>query len=554
MEMPSKQSNERFLRADRRNQLEKVKLERKLKIYDKEKWCKALEIDREKKAFAKSLDAVRRTSGFSDQGIPPDGKGDTEYLSAPVYRMGVRLSEQRLMGWRSQEEEERKRSWSSNRLSSHRTSNTIDNRRQENDVLNYDNEVYDDNVFSDDESIKDLAFDPKHMAKHIMDSYKSLFNQDDFKLDKDNVKRIRSAKFCRSVSEIDLGVEKKSKQRPHTAVSSVKRGRGASLPLPQRPSTAAACRTTKDNVVLLKPLRPKFLRHHNSSNDFDSDGTDDVDSLNLSSQSITNAKDSAKENSERSIKEESHFENGSSKQTHRKLHHRVSLSRMNDGTNAEPIPEDGILKTTYENNKIRKSSESLGSDKAQRCKSAKQRKNSSAIPMQSILENGEMKYSNSSDVNTSDSESDLSNSRRARISSSRQRHLSGSTVTSDSRDYFPGSSVYSSMSDLSLDSNGQRRPSKWREFVCADNANIPSSKTLVSVTTVLRAALAFSKTARKRALGQLVQEQSTDANEIIRQERLRRLESKNSILAAISQNFAINVDKMNHGESPDAFH
>ncbi|XP_061193367.1 dentin sialophosphoprotein-like [Saccostrea echinata] len=549
--MPSKQSNERFLKADRRNQLEKVKLERKLKIYDKEKWCKALEIDREKEAFAKSLDAVRRTSGFSDQGIPPAGKGDTEYLSAPVYRMGVRLSEQRLMGWRSQEEEERKRTWSSHRLSSHRTSNS-DNRRQGNDVSDYDTEVYEDNVFSDDESIQDLAFDPKHMAKSIMDSYKSLFSQEDFKLDKDNVKRIRSAKFCRSISEIDLGVQKKSKQRPHTAVSSVKRGRGASLPLPQRPSTATACRTsTKDNVVLLKPLRSKFYRHHHSGSDFDSDGTDDVDSLHLSSQSITNVKNSPQENPE-SIKEESHSENGSSKQTHRKLHHRVSLSRLNDGPNTEPIPEDGILKTTYDKNRI--SSESLGSDKAQRCKSAKQRKNSSTVPMQSIHENGEMKYSNSSDVNTSDSESDLSNSRRARISSSRQRHLSGSTVTSDSRDYFPGSSVYSSMSDLSLDSNGQRRPSKWREFVCADNANIPSSKSLVSVTTVLRAALAFSKTARQRALSQLVQEQSTDANEIIRQERLRRLDSKNSILAAISQNFAINVDNMNHGKSTDAFH
>lgn len=106
--MPSK-SNERFLRADRRNQIEKGRLERVLKLYEKEKLHKALEIDREKKEFVKSLSSVRRTSGVSDQGVAPTGKSDNDYLSAPVYRMGIRLSERRLMGWRAQEKEEIKR-------------------------------------------------------------------------------------------------------------------------------------------------------------------------------------------------------------------------------------------------------------------------------------------------------------------------------------------------------------------------------------------------------------------------------------------------------------
>lgn len=562
--MPSQQSNERFIRADRRNQLEKAKLERTLRIFDKEKCQKALEIDREKKEFAKSLDAVRRTSGFSDQGIPPAGKSDNEHLTAPMYRMGIRLSERRLMGWRTEEQEGKTRTWRSTRKSRNRNLNY--------EYLEPDPEIYsdtsvydvnsnvalDDDVFSDDESIQDLIFDPKHLTKCILDDYKSLFSQEDFKLDKENIKRIRSAKFCRSMSDIEVNIPTKTKQRPHTAVSYVRRTKGNSLPIPPRPSTATtkstkSCSSDK-NVMPLKSSRSRFNNYLYSS-DVDSDGTDDCDSVEFIQSDIdvkhTTGRISDKRTNE--IKKEDPIENGYAKQTQRKTPHRVSLSRLNDRPNAEPIPEDAILTTTFNKDNNRSNSELNGTDKPPRGKSAKQRRHSSTVQMQSIHENGEMKYANTSDMNTSDSESDVSFPHRARTSSSRQRHSSGSTVTSDGRDYFHGGSVYSSMSDLSLDSNGQRRPSKWREFVCADNAHIPPSKALVSVTTVLRAALAFSKNARQRALSQLVQEQNTDANEIIRHERLRRLESKNSILAAISKTFGTGtgVENTNHGSSTD---
>lgn len=558
--MPSK-SNERFLRADRRNQIEKGRLERVLKLYEKEKLHKALEIDREKKEFVKSLSSVRRTSGVSDQGVAPTGKSDNDYLSAPVYRMGIRLSERRLMGWRAQEKEEIKRRLRSARSSSHR-SLSGEYRRQEshhdNEIPDYDENGNIDDVFSENESVQELEFDPKRLTRCITESYKSLFSQKDFKLDKENVKRIRSAKFCRSISDIEIdGQGCPSKQRPQTAVSSARRNRGLSLPLPQRPSTAVTYGSTKNNLdngsTILKSPRSKF-NNYLSSSDIDSEGTDDVDSMDLSSsQSETNMKHSSKQTKDNvmnGMKEEGLSENGSAVQTHRKHQHRVSISRLNDRSNAEPIPEDGILTTTYKD-KTRRASESSITEKPSRCKSAKNRRNSATVSMQSIHENGETTNISNSEINTSDSESDISFPRRPRMSTtSRQRHSSGSTMTSDSRDFLE-SSVFSSMSDLSLDSNGQRKPSKWREFVCAEKAQIPPPKSVVSVTTVLRAALAFSKTARKRALTQLVQEQNTDAGEIIRQERLRRLDSKNTILAAISKNFAISINNMNQGKSTE---
>lgn len=557
--MPSK-SNERFLRADRRNQIEKGRLEKVLKLYEKEKLHKALEIDREKKEFFKSLSTVRRTSGVSDQGVAPTGKSDNDYLSAPVYRMGIRLSERRLMGWRAQEKEEIKRRLRSARSSSHRSSSG-EYRRQEshhdNEIPDYDENGNVDDVFSENESVQELEFDPNRLTRCIMESYKSLFSQKDFKLDKENVKRIRSAKFCRSISDIEIdGQGRPPKQRPQTAVSFARGTRGLSLPLPKRPSTAVTYGSTKNNLdngsTISKSPQSKF-NNYLSSSDIDSEGTDDVDSMDLSSsQSETNMKHSSKQTKDNMLngmKEEGFSESGSAVQTHRKHQHRVSISRLNDRSNAEPIPEDGILTTTYKN-KTRRASESSIVEKPSRCKSAKNRRNSATVSMQSIHENGEQTNISNSDINTSDSESDISFPRRPRISTSRQRHSSGSTMTSDSRDFLE-SSVFSSMSDLSLDSNGQRKPSKWREFVCAEKAQIPPPKNVVSVTTVLRAALAFSKTARKRALTQLVQEQNTDAGEIIRQERLRRLDSKNNILAAISKNFAISINNMNQGKSTE---
>lgn len=557
--MPSK-SNERFLRADRRNQIEKGRLEKVLKLYEKEKLHKALEIDREKKEFFKSLSTVRRTSGVSDQGVAPTGKSDNDYLSAPVYRMGIRLSERRLMGWRAQEKEEIKRRLRSARSSSHRSSSG-EYRRQEshhdNEIPDYDENGNVDDVFSENESVQELEFDPNRLTRCIMESYKSLFSQKDFKLDKENVKRIRSAKFCRSISDIEIdGQGRPPKQRPQTAVSFARGTRGLSLPLPKRPSTAVTYGSTKNNLdngsTISKSPQSKF-NNYLSSSDIDSEGTDDVDSMDLSSsQSETNMKHSSKQtkdNMMNGMKEDGLSESGSAVQTHRKHQHRVSISRLNDRSNAEPIPEDGILTTTYKN-KTRRASESSIVEKPSRCKSAKNRRNSATVSMQSIHENGEQTNISNSDINTSDSESDISFPRRPRISTSRQRHSSGSTMTSDSRDFLE-SSVFSSMSDLSLDSNGQRKPSKWREFVCAEKAQIPPPKNVVSVTTVLRAALAFSKTARKRALTQLVQEQNTDAGEIIRQERLRRLDSKNNILAAISKNFAISINNMNQGKSTE---
>jgi 5-keto 4-deoxyuronate isomerase len=109
------------------------------------------------------------------------------------------------------------------------------------------------------------------------------------------------------------------------------------------------------------------------------------------------------------------------------------------------------------------------------------------------------------------------------------------------------SNMWGSIGDISLDSNGQRKPSNWRKYVAADSAPIPETKRLVTLTNVVKAALAFSKTARKRALNKLIEEQSIDTRQVIQQERLRRLQSRSNILMSLSSQWSLDKDADGNG-------
>ena len=111
-----------------------------------------------------------------------------------------------------------------------------------------------------------------------------------------------------------------------------------------------------------------------------------------------------------------------------------------------------------------------------------------------------------------------------------------SSVTTSERG---GIGRYGSVSDIySIGSDGTRRPSKWREYVAADKAIIPENKKFVNVATIVKCALAFSKSARKKALDNLVTEQSMDVGDVIRQERMRRAHSKNKVLSSFAKMWA----------------
>ncbi|KAK3097579.1 hypothetical protein FSP39_011116 [Pinctada imbricata] len=244
--MPSK-SNERFLRADRKNRLEKHRLENTLKVFDRERSSKALEIDREKKGIAKSFDLVRKTSGRSDQGRPPRNRNDTGHLDAPVYQMGLRLSERRLMEWRAQEKElERSQSRSRSQIGS------VMSLRDTNANKVNDKHVQSATSFSSEEeensqygSIKNLVFDPDELSRTIQEEYEALFRKCDIKIDLKYFNSYRDSKSQR----------RNTLQRPHTANAAIRnKGRSRSASLPVRPQTATstnrnARESETDNIV-----------------------------------------------------------------------------------------------------------------------------------------------------------------------------------------------------------------------------------------------------------------------------------------------------------------
>ncbi|KAK7497253.1 hypothetical protein BaRGS_00011547 [Batillaria attramentaria] len=90
------------------------------------------------------------------------------------------------------------------------------------------------------------------------------------------------------------------------------------------------------------------------------------------------------------------------------------------------------------------------------------------------------------------------------------------------------------------ESGSSERPasSQWRRELAREKP--PGlSPSVSSLGTVIKAAMVFSKAARQRALSSMVEEHNVDTREVIRQERLRVLQSRASVLNKIMSQFPV---------------
>ncbi|XP_046553979.1 uncharacterized protein LOC124263406 [Haliotis rubra] len=93
-------TGERFIQADRKNRVERARLDLQLKIYERERLRNWGLQEREKKFLYANIESVRRTSGSSNMGMAPAGPKDNSYEKSMHSRSAIRLSEKRLMEWR----------------------------------------------------------------------------------------------------------------------------------------------------------------------------------------------------------------------------------------------------------------------------------------------------------------------------------------------------------------------------------------------------------------------------------------------------------------------
>ncbi|KAL8621927.1 hypothetical protein ACOMHN_046131 [Nucella lapillus] len=97
----SRGHGELFLLADRKNRMERARLDRQLRGMDRECARNEFLIERQQRALVTKLRGVSMTTGHSDKGLPPDGPHDNVYAKSQ-YR-ACRLSDQRLVEWHVRE-------------------------------------------------------------------------------------------------------------------------------------------------------------------------------------------------------------------------------------------------------------------------------------------------------------------------------------------------------------------------------------------------------------------------------------------------------------------
>ncbi|XP_033739445.1 uncharacterized protein LOC117326818 [Pecten maximus] len=648
--MPTSSSNEKLFWADRKNRMEKSRLDILLKNMDKEQMYLTHDIDREKRTVVKDLTLVRRTSGVSDQGVPPRNDKDTGYQSAPNYRMGLRLSERRLLEWRENEKQVEKfmhqSAWELAKVSGkHRRhsspeGNKLPKRAQRAKYSNRSTssvggytevKVLDDDVFTNSNGNTTTTQpdsvvnqNPQELEKQIFQQYKESINKTRIPSTSDVLK----LKMTRQVrSDSDLGKEEKKclRFRPHTAIPSHTKRTPLRF-IPARPATAwsksqvnekrtdLVKTNSESHSVLDKPtemlvnnfmtepsLKPEQFSEDISSNiamdtaerahtdemsECESEGGSSTFS-NPSPRTISdrmralmpevedrlkgtyinssvtiiydeddepgnNTEENGDNNDQQGTKILSENTESETRESNEGPYTISDLNQSHDDTDSGQVMQTSsdIIKTDI-GPKVDGGQPKLAdqlliptdhSDIMGSKYPRSQRKVNRVLT--GIAEDKvltiEEKTQELSNVNRNHGDDVLSTtpSSSSRLTSRHRRPSTTSSLSQSDR----LSGMYSSMSDIySIGSDGQRRPSKWRQYVAADTAPVPQKK-IVTVTAVVRAALAFSKMARKRALNKLVEEQSTDPVELIRQERLRRLHSRNNILQTISNSWSMNGD------------
>lgn len=524
--MPMQMSSEKFMRAERRNRLEIHHLNVKYKMYDRETVRLNYEIDREKRNITKAFKAVTKTSGASDLGIPPKNENDNAHEKCLSYTQGLKLSNKRLLEWRECEKQLHKFIMAHEQEMIKHTQVRPRKKKQET-VRHVSETVYDDDddvffetasngvelklspvdILKEDPENDKEVFDIKKWQREIIDSYKDSICKS-VKVSEDDLKaknKLRSKSTPNIISNNNNDMFPK-KVRPHTAHAPPTRRPTSGRHRPSsanalKPDSEPAFLITKDSVYMKSGDKfQKFIdcrpvEKHVMVNNY-------IDTLSLP-QSNTKQASSSSGNSLCPVEE------GDENEDIDAVNIANAVEEIDDSNDGETSTSEISPATLAFQNAVHKAYE--------------MRKNKKLLRNRTQSTSSLFKHSNS----------DISSLVGA---SKRHRRDSGSSVLSRTLSY-NGSVVSSHRPSISLGipediEEFSRGQDKLASEISAERP-LATNK-LVSISKVVKAAMTFSKVARKRALQKMQEENSSDGHEIIRQERLRRLQSRQSLLDSIA--------------------
>ena len=554
--MPAQMSSEKFIRAERKNRLEGHRLKVTCTHFDKETVRMNYEIDREKRGIIRSFRTVIKTSGASDLGVPPENDRDTDFEKCPSYMQGLKLSNKRLLEWRTCEkqldnfirthEEERKKDSRKKVLKKRTNGYTVIPAKSPDDV---DDDVFiDDNasltasektspidLLKDNPDNPDEKFDIKKWEADLIENYKSSVckstsSENQNGDTKSNLRSKSSPTISTRTSEYEN--QKAKRVRPHTAQARVRPPSGRSS-VSRRPASANAKRTDSPSQFLITKQSTYIKTGQTFEKLLDNRPVDKPLMVNnyLSSLRPPSTSKVEKEPSVSSLRnlcpvvegDEDDDDAISNFDKAEKQSEITNVTKKQSNSNLKPghVENSNLLSPTPDTSGL-----SLKFQRKLKKKLLRARSAGSGVNSQQNGLRGNFKHSNS----------DLSSYMEG--SSRRSRHDSESMSSMVSVPLSRTGSIVSIHrpsvslglpSDIEDISRGQE---KLASEITPDKP-LSVSK-LVSVTKVVRAAMTFSRMARKRALTKMQNDNSSDTHEIIRQERLRKLQSRQHVLNSLS--------------------
>ncbi|KAH3728995.1 uncharacterized protein LOC127853574 [Dreissena polymorpha] len=552
--MPALMSTDKFMKAERKNRLEVHRLGLQCRHYDKETVRFNYDIEREKRHITKAFKGVIKTSGASDLGIPPRNEKDTDYEKCPSYKQGLKLSNKRLLQWRECEKQllkfienhEKEREKRNRKL-------VLRKRETEYDVLppkrvdELEDDVFVDNdldslVTSDKTSISEIigvredsanvndVFDIKQWEKDVIESYKTSVCKH-----ASSSKPVHSTHTLRSQSSQAFTNGKgqfnnsEKKVRPHTAHERSRPSSGG-WSLPSRPVSAKVQIANETKFLITK--ESTYIKTGRSFEKlFDNRPVDKPVIVNNYLNTLTPFPHVSAEK-EPSIASMSTLcpvqEGDEDDETDEATQTNNNQARSID-SNGVPEPFDDSREQPQLTSHQESLETSLKLKFQKRLKHKLLRTRSANASLQTQNQRMHFKQSNS------DLSSYADGSRRSRHNSdtssmiSIPRSRTGSIVSNHRPSISLG--IPADIEEISRDQD------KLASGITAEKP-LASNK-LVSISKVVRAAMTFSRVARKRALLKMQEENSSDSHEIVRQERIRKLQSRQSVLNIIASQWSL---------------
>ena len=551
--MPVRMTSEKFIRAERRNQVENHLLGVHFKHIDRETVRLNYEIDREKRGITKSFKNVVKTSGISDVGLPPKNDNDRDFEKCATYRQGLKLSNKRLLEWRECEKqlnkfivnhEKEMLKQSARRPVVKTTDNYVNGSSKQNE----DKEEEDDDVFEESESVysefspktspvdilkenpddKEEVFDIKKWQQDIIESYKTMLckhgtndsvGESEANKTKDRLRSKSSPAISSEKKDNKYSVEK-SKVRPHTANGTVRTRPFSATSFRARPSSATSLRSRPSSAkTTISDTGSPFL-------------------ITKDSVYIRNGQKFKKFIDNRSVEQPvmiNNYIDSSPTVTSEPVTAPVNgLCPVEEGNEDDPDGDES--KPEVKSNPV---AAPETSHKSFRGKHKSKRQRTTSVGTNSVASTRQSTFKHSN--------SDLS----SYVESHRRKRLDSDAASSSifSR---PLSRAASSISvnrpsiSLGIPADIEEISREQDKLVSEITPEKPlATNKLVHVSTIVKAAMTFSRLARTRALMKMQEENSSDGHEVIRQERLRRLQSRQNVLNSIANQW--------NSDSPDVF-